>query len=48
MKDELDIYLVYCPQCEWFGMSDECRYNKCPDCGERVKRDKRKVDDVQN
>lgn len=27
---------VTCPSCDWFGMSDDCRQNYCPDCGRRV------------
>lgn len=27
---------VTCPSCSWFGMSDDCKYNKCPNCGQRV------------
>jgi hypothetical protein len=25
--------------CGWFGMSDNCRYNRCPNCGQRVTKD---------
>ena len=31
------IYSVYCHECDWFGMSDDCMYGRCPVCKERVK-----------
>jgi len=33
------IYPAYCSWCGWFGMSDDCRQNCCPNCGERVRKD---------
>lgn len=33
------IYPVNCKCCGWFGMSDDCRYGRCPDCRERVTRE---------
>jgi hypothetical protein len=35
------IYPVLCPDCGWFGMSDDCLYLLCPDCKSRVVKDKR-------
>ena len=32
------IYPVKCC-CGWFGMSDDCRRNECPNCGLRVTRE---------
>lgn len=32
------IYPVKCA-CGFFGMSDDCRRNECPDCGMRVVRE---------
>ncbi len=34
------IYAVVC-ECGWFGMNDDCKYGRCPDCGDRVKRERR-------
>lgn len=38
---DLDDYIfpVYC-DCGWFGMSDDCKYGRCPNCGDRVRREK--------
>lgn len=47
MQDELDIYPVYCPRCDFFGYSDECLYLKCPYCKERVKRDKNRNEEKE-
>jgi predicted Zn-ribbon and HTH transcriptional regulator len=38
MNEEL-VFPVYCPECGWFGMSDDVRYMTCPSCGERVVKD---------
>jgi len=38
---ELEGHLPFearCPECGWFGMSDDCRYMKCPNCEGRVGR----------
>ena len=35
---EESIYPVKC-DCGFFGMSDDCRQNLCPNCGERVTRE---------
>lgn len=37
-------YAVHC-DCGWFGMSDDCRHNECPNCGRRVVRDRTETDD---
>jgi endogenous inhibitor of DNA gyrase (YacG/DUF329 family) len=37
--DAKDIFPVYCPNCDWFGMSDDIKYGRCPDCGDKVKRE---------
>lgn len=39
MTDDDLIYPVRC-DCGWFGMSDDTRYMRCPNCGERVKRER--------
>lgn len=50
MTDDLDdlrdeegmeeaVYPVKCV-CDWAGMSDDCKYGRCPDCGDRVRREK--------
>jgi hypothetical protein len=36
IHDEPKAEAVCCPSCGWFGMSDDCRYNNCPNCGHRV------------
>jgi len=36
---ELESHLPFearCPECGWFGMSDDCKYMRCPNCGGRV------------
>ena len=34
------IYQVKC-DCGWFGMREDCsKYGTCPNCGDRVRRDK--------
>jgi hypothetical protein len=35
------IYSVYCPECSWIGMSDDCMYGRCPCCTVMVKKDKK-------
>ncbi len=35
------VYAVVCPSCGWVGMSDTCKYGRCPWCGDRVKRERR-------
>jgi len=37
--DRAMIYPARC-DCGWFGMSDDCRYNRCPNCGGRIERDR--------
>ena len=32
------IYPVSC-DCGWFGMRDECKYGKCPNCHDRVRKE---------
>ena len=39
--EEITVEAVTCPSCGFFGMSDDCYYNYCPDCGRRVVRDKK-------
>jgi rubredoxin len=41
MTDEYIPEPVYCPSCGFFGMSDDCRYNECPNCGWRVRRERK-------
>jgi len=42
---EEDEYIVYCPECDWKGLSSECwfaddsRELLCPECGEPVEPD---------
>ncbi len=38
--EEIMIESVCCPECGWFGMSDDCHYNECPWCGRRVVNEK--------
>jgi len=39
---EEDEYIVYCPECDWTGLSSECRLADdsrellCPVCGEPI------------
>jgi len=35
--DPKTIYPVWCPECGWFGMSDDVSRGKCPWCGQNVK-----------
>jgi hypothetical protein len=37
ITDDL-IYSVTC-DCGWFGMRDDCRKGRCPNCGDKVKRE---------
>ncbi|MFA5377582.1 MAG: hypothetical protein WC455_17660 [Dehalococcoidia bacterium] len=39
--EEMDDYIfpVFCV-CGWVGMSDDCKYMLCPDCGARAVREK--------
>jgi len=32
---------MICPDCDWFGMRDDCKQNSCPVCGARVRKDKK-------
>ena len=32
---------MICPDCDWFGMRDDCKHNSCPNCGARVRKDKK-------
>jgi predicted Zn-ribbon and HTH transcriptional regulator len=41
----MTIYPVYCPECGWFGMSDDVRYGRCPYCEGRIKRDEEEESD---
>jgi len=38
LSDQVDVYPVSC-RCGWSGMSNDCRYLHCPDCGVRVMRE---------
>jgi len=40
VDEEIIIEPVCCPTCGWFGMSDDCQHNLCPNCGVRVIIDK--------
>jgi DNA-directed RNA polymerase subunit RPC12/RpoP len=33
------VFDVKCPECGWFGMREDCQYERCPDCGERVQKE---------
>jgi predicted Zn-ribbon and HTH transcriptional regulator len=35
----MTVYPVCCPECGWFGMSDDCKYGRCPWCGGRVRKE---------
>lgn len=37
-----DIFPVCC-DCGWFGMSDDCHYMRCPNCGDRVRKEQSEV-----
>jgi len=32
---------LQCSDCGWFGMSDDCRRGECPNCGDRVRKERR-------
>ncbi len=36
---EREVFAVYCPECGWFGMSDDCQYGRCPHCRMMTKRE---------
>ncbi len=38
--EEITVEAVTCPSCGFFGMSDDCHYNQCPNCGRRTVREK--------
>jgi len=40
LPEEITVEPLTCPSCGWFGMSDDCRHNECPNCGQRVVKDK--------
>lgn len=40
--EESVVYEVVCTGCNLEGMSDDCKYGRCPSCGERVKRKEKK------
>lgn len=34
-----NVYPVYCPECDWVGMSDDCLWGRCPYCQATVKKE---------